>query len=237
MAKRWMKDLKEALAEDRETSVAIVGVKEQTTEADEESEEPDVRSQVGGVAILAGHKAERYRRIGSSLGDFKAEALELTAQIAAQPEAVQISCGEVIREGRSFPLGLRDTLGFPTAVSADASEHRSRLAADAGVLEMAVDASMTIEAQNSLEKMAAHQLAVAHKMAMHFAALAMDEKKLDLAIKYQKASSGSMRSYQQGVDCFHKGRRGGRQIVTVQRVNVNEGGQAIVAGNMNAPSK
>ena len=110
------------------------------------------------------------------------------------------------------------------------------MAAGADVLELALDAATTIGAQNSLEKMQAHQLALAHKMAMHFGGLALEEKDVELACKLEKASMAAMRSYQQGQDSFHRGRRGGGQIVTVQRVNVNEGGQAVIAGHVNEPA-
>jgi hypothetical protein len=145
--------------------------------------------------------------------------------------------GEVIRAGDSFPIGLRNTLEEPTVMAADASEHRSRLAAGADVLEMSMDASTSMEAQNSLEKMAAHQMAAAHNESMLCSAWATKATDPHVRVMYMRASAAARRSFQQAVDCFHRGRRGGRQIVTVQRVNVNEGGQAIVTGNMHGPKK
>jgi hypothetical protein len=233
MSKPSMKDMKKAMAEENPQNTKanpqiVVG---------EDPSEIEKRSQAGGAAILAGHKAARLRRSGSALGVYKAEAQEQIAQTATNPEVVQVAGGEVIRDADSFPIGLRNTLEEPTVLAADASEHRSRLAAEADVLEMAIDASMSIEAKNSLEKMAAHQMALAHKMAMNHGALALTETNPMVRTSYLRASAAAMRSFQQGVDCFHRGRRGGKQFVTVQRVNVNEGGQAIVAGNMQGPSK
>jgi hypothetical protein len=192
------------------------------------------RSKKGGEGILAAHQAERLRRGGSSFGEFKAKQLEEIAQAAAQTEAVEVSCGEAVRE--SLPYGLLNTLKDPTVVAADASEHRSRLAAEADVLEMAVDAAMSIGAQNSPEKMLGHQLAVMHKAVMHFAKLAFEQKDPGLACKLLKISMGATHSFQQGFDSLHRARRGGRQIVTVQRVNVNEGGKAVIASHVHEPA-
>jgi|SRR5712691_463277 len=201
-----------------------------------EVEEEEGRSKKGGEAILAGHAVERLRRSDSSWDRYRADQLEGIAQTATQSEALKVACGEVVRAGDAFPDGLRNTLEDPTVVTADASEHRSRLAAEADVLELAIDAAETMGAQNSLEKMQAHQVALAHRMAMHFGRLAVEQKNVELACKLEKASMAAMRSYQQGVDSFHRGRRGGRQIVTVQRVNINEGGKAVIAGQLNEPA-
>jgi hypothetical protein len=38
------------------------------------------------------------------------------------------------------------------------------------------------------------------------------------------------------VQTLNQCRRGGRQIVTVQRVNINEGGKAVIAGQVNEPA-
>jgi hypothetical protein len=59
---------------------------------------------------------------------------------------------------------------------------------------MAADAAETIEARNSVEKMQAHQMALAHKMAMHFGKLAMEQEDGVLACKFLKASTAAMRS-------------------------------------------
>jgi hypothetical protein len=215
-------------------NVALKMSQEEVDLAEDETQpEQRGRSREGGRAILAGHKAERLRRRNSSLTDYQAEELEKVAQTAAQSECVSVVSGEVTRE--SLPYALLNTLENPTTVAADASEHRSRLAADADVLEMALDASATIQAQNSLEKMQAHHLALAHKMAMHFGRLALEQKNVELACKIGKASLAAMQSYTKGQDSIYRARRGGRQIVTVQRVNINEGGQAVIAGQLNEP--
>jgi hypothetical protein len=71
---------------------------------------------------------------------------------------------------------LRIEHGYdPDMLTAAASVARLDLVADAGALSVGVDAADTIQASNSLEKMLAHQMGVAHTMAMKFAADAPDE--------------------------------------------------------------
>lgn len=206
-------------------------------EEDWSEQKPRERSRKGGEGVIAAHEIERLRRSGSSYGEFRAGQLEKNAENATRAEVIKVASGEVVRAGDSLPYTLRNTLENPTIVTADASEHRTRLAAAADVLEMAADAAETFQAQNSVEKMQAHQLAAAHKMAMHFAKLAMEQEDGVLACKFVKASAAAMRSYTQGVDSMHRARRGGRQIVTIQRVNVNEGGQAVITGQVNEPAQ
>jgi hypothetical protein len=63
--------------------------------------------------------------------------------------------------------GLMDTARRdPDMLAAAASVARLDLVADAGALSVGVDAAETIQASNSLEKMLAHQMGVAHTMAM-----------------------------------------------------------------------
>ncbi len=59
-----------------------------------------------------------------------------------------------------------NTLAEPNIICVDASEHRAALATRANVLSQALDASVTAQASNSLEKMLCHQLATAHTVAM-----------------------------------------------------------------------
>src|SRR5438067_1309303 len=58
----------------------------------------------------------------------------------------------------------------PDMVTARASVARLELAADTRSLDLAIDTADTIKARNSLEKMLAHQIGVAHSLAMKFAA-------------------------------------------------------------------
>ena len=121
--------------------------------------------------------------------------------------------------------------------------------ADDGIecVALAVDTAETIQAKNSIEKMLAHQLAAAHKLAMTFAGQARkhtqqvgegiysgDLLHVDYATKMANASARMMDAFQKGALALHKLRTGGTQTVTVQHVNVSDGGQAVVTGGIGA---
>lgn len=147
-----------------------------------------------------------------------------------------------------------DTLENPTTTSAAASRARMQQASDhgdGGSLAQALDAAETLGAANSLEKMAAHQLAVCHGMAMHLfkdaGRMIRERGKGQLrggsefdAMEYYNVeacrllatAARLMGAYQNGLATLARVRQGGRQVVTVQHVQVNDGGQAVVAGQV-----
>lgn len=130
----------------------------------------------------------------------------------------------------------------------DASRERMELANRAGALTMALDASATIHADNSMEKMLAHQLAAAHSLAMRMFAEAGEELAAYKKTGYQyphrsieaarKANTGArlMDAFQRGMLALQRTRNGGQQTATVQHVNVSAGGQAVVAGTVRQPT-
>ena len=112
--------------------------------------------------------------------------------------------------------------------------------------ELAVDTAESIQASNSIEKMMAHQMAAAHKLAMTFAGKAKEliEHKGSAwvedeapyaaeAAQVANASARMMDTFQKAALALHKLRVGGTQTMTVQHVNVSDGGQAVVAGGIN----
>jgi hypothetical protein len=139
---------------------------------------------------------------------------------------------------------LRKTLDQPTFVSANASRTRLALAQKTGSVTMALDMAETIGAQNSAEQMLAHQMAAAHANAMRLLErmqdvtrdkyMTSDESVNTGVARLAGAAARLMSSYQQGLLTLHRLRTGGRQEVRVihQQVQVNEGGQAVVAGSM-----
>ena len=124
----------------------------------------------------------------------------------------------------------------------DASRERMELASRAGALTMGLDAVETIQAGNSMEKMLAHQLAAAHSLAMRMVAASCEEltaykksghqyphRSIEAA-RMANSAARLMEAYQRGLLTLERMRNGGRQVVTVQHVNVSAGGQAVVAG-------
>ena len=118
-------------------------------------------------------------------------------------------------------------------INIDASLRRMERAADAMVLDTAIDASESIQARNSLEKMLAHQMAACHDQAMRLIAKANGIYEDTVAIqRLVNSSVRLMNTYQQVFQTLHKIRTGGHQVVTVQHVNVEGGGQAVVTGSV-----
>src|SRR5436309_9980844 len=78
--------------------------------------------------------------------------------------------GELIDvENRRDALGVVNTVADPDYVTASASRERLELASEAGSLDLALDAADTIQAQDSLEKMLVHEMAVIHRGMMRAA--------------------------------------------------------------------
>ncbi len=149
---------------------------------------------------------------------------------------------------------MRNTLDNPDYVAADASRDRLQLAHDAGVLEMAADAADTAQAENSIERMLAHQLASAHHSFMHLSSqlnaavermqyTAHEEARERASIQATRLASAAARmmtAYQSGALTMQRLQSGGRQQMTVQHLyvtKVEDGGQAVVAGEVGIPRK
>jgi hypothetical protein len=135
------------------------------------------------------------------------------------------------------------TVDDPSGVTVEASRQRLEILMDNDCSALALDAAETIQATNSLEKMLAHQMAQAHKLAMSFAKRAGDHSEsaypdcnesqkfhAEEASRAANSSARMMDSFQKGMLALNKIRSGGRQTVLVQHVNVSDGGQAVVTG-------
>ena len=155
----------------------------------------------------------------------------------------------------SRALEFFDTVERPDYVAVDASRDRLELANEAGALESGLDLADSIGAKNSAEKMLAHQMAAVHRSAMKMMGLvnyrvermdrmlprqggvSMDDlQRLNMeTCRMAGAVTRMMNSDQQGLLALHRLRTGGTQRVIIERmqaVQVNEGGQALVAGEM-----
>jgi hypothetical protein len=138
---------------------------------------------------------------------------------------------------------ILDTLVSPDAIAADASRDRLDLVKNAGSLEVALDVADSIQANDSLERMLAHQLATAHVAAMKAAAVMqthLDEAsrsagpyRVAAGVEAERMARTFGRltgSYPAGMQTLQKLRSGGRQVVVVQHNHRNAGGQAVVGG-------
>ncbi|HLY05190.1 MAG TPA: hypothetical protein VKR31_05530 [Rhizomicrobium sp.] len=142
---------------------------------------------------------------------------------------------------RSKAFAIRDTLTQgATRVAEDASIQRADLLLQPSLdaVAMGIDAAESIGAENSLEKMLAHQMAVAHQVAMTFADKALTScqqhpkagDSID-ATRYANTAARLMSAFQDGLLALARIRSGGSQTVTVQHVTVAQGGQALI-GNV-----
>lgn len=180
----------------------------------------------------------------------EAEALQREAEANLKPTAFvrRGTGGEIVSaETHADVPGIVDTVENPTLTTLEASRDRLELASKAGALALAADTAETIQPQNALEKMLAHQLAVAHKLALETAANSSERARAaddcvegssvhkmltEESAKLANASARLMRAFSDGLLALHKIRHGGQQTVTVQHVTVGDGGQAVVAGRV-----
>lgn len=125
--------------------------------------------------------------------------------------------------------GLELALREPDLLDVEVTIQRTQLADRAGVFEMAIEASESVRAKNSIQRMQAHQLALAHKYAMDLMADAAKQRDPIIKVKLINCSARLMDAYSKGALALQRLQQGVNQIVQVQHVQVN--GQAVI-GNV-----
>lgn len=88
-----------------------------------------------------------------------------------------------------------------------------------------------IEPQDQVEAMLATQMAAVHNATMTFACRLAHATSIPQQDSAERAFTKLSRTFAAQVEALKRYRTGGEQKVTVQHVNVNDGGQAIV-GNL-----
>ena len=207
----------------------------------------DDREKLGPAEALLLEAADsRVAYHGTSADEVGAALLAQAREKLPDPE--RGTGGELIQQ-RGASSYLHNTLDYPDFIAADASAQRMHLAADAGALALGVDTADTIQAQNSAERMLSHQLAAAHAGAMKLMgqltnmmmmqnnAMRTDDGANLRVTRLAGAASRLMVAYQQGLVTLDRLRAGGKQTIIVQHVQVNEGGQAVVAGKVKPGAK
>jgi hypothetical protein len=198
---------------------------------------------------LAAHKRRRAyeerhngARYGTALAESFAEPHEREAAdlLKLDHPPVVGAGGEVVKPQvvglpRNQVYALETLNEGATRIAEDASLRRSDLLLQPSfnALAMGIDAADTIRAGNSLEKMLAHQMAVAHEASMRHMDRALSEDDPVEACRLSNASARLMSVFQDGLLTLQRIRTGGNQTVTVQHVNVEPGGQAVI-GNVQA---
>ena len=202
----------------------------------------DDREKLGPAETLLLEAADsRVAYHGTPTDEVGAALLAEAREKLPKPE---LGTGGELVQSRGASSYLQNTLDYPDFIAADASAQRMHLAADAGALALGVDMADTIQAQNSAERMLSHQLGAAHAGAMKLMgqlttmmmmqnnAVRTDEGANLRVTRLAGAASRLMLAYQQGMVTLDRLRAGGKQTIIVQHVQVNEGGQAVVAGKV-----
>ena len=158
--------------------------------------------------------------------DFNSQARALL--VPSQPLKAGLG-GEVIPMVDQGLPGLELALREPDLLDVEVTIQRTQLADRAGVFEMAIEASESVRAKNSIQRMQAHQLALAHKYAMDLMADAAKQRDPIIKVKLINCSARLMDAYSKGALALQRLQQGVNQIVQVQHVQVN--GQAVI-GNV-----
>jgi hypothetical protein len=122
---------------------------------------------------------------------------------------------------------------------------RLALTSEARSDELAIDMAESLEAANSAELALAHQMAAAHALALRLVGRAnleieglgrrdwqgRREAMVEIA-RLSNSAARLMETYQRALFTLAKVRSDGKQTVVVQRVQINDGGQAVVAGQV-----
>lgn len=143
---------------------------------------------------------------------------------AQKVQSAFIACGEAA----TTPGYIKDTLADPDLIAIEASEMRGRHLLENDIVALGLDVSNAVSAANTLEKLLAYDIALAHKIANEQASKASYESDPTMELKRLQVSARMMGVSQQGMLNLQKLRTGGTQNVIVQHVHVADGGQAVV---------
>jgi len=187
-------------------------------------------------AAILRDDAEQYGWAVERFGD--ADSMEAAALAYVYPEPDQ---SIVPDQGQLVPITGKPARRRPA--------ERLALTSEARADELAIDMEESVAAQTSIEKAMVHQLAAAHALALRLAGRANLEiegmgrfdrqgqrETLVEVARLSNAAARLMQTYQQGALALTKLRGGGAQTIVVQHVQVNDGGQAVIAGQARGAS-
>lgn len=136
--------------------------------------------------------------------------------------------GELIPGDNSYASTTTMALKNPGRIAVDASLDRVELAHKNGVLNMALDTAEALGAKNGAEQMLAHQMAAVHRMSLDLMAEAGNTRDPVEKCRLLNTSARLMETYQKAMLTLNRLHSGGQQTVTVQHVQVSDGGQAVI---------
>jgi hypothetical protein len=170
------------------------------------------------------------------------------AYLYPEPEPFIDESGTLVPQEGSVSTG--SAIRRSPKVAAIADNQRLDLASEARADELAIDMEESAAAETSIEKALIHQMAAAHALALRVIGLAnleiegkhrfdrqgQRETMVEVA-RLSNAAGRLMQTFQQGALALTKIRGGGAQTIVVQHVQVNDGGQAVIAGQAGGASK
>lgn len=165
---------------------------------------------------------------GGTVSDVNSFAAEAAALLALDdvPVAPALAHGEVLPQAGE----LRDTMATPGMVACDASAARLELLTQLGVdcAALGLDVADSVNPQNSLERLASHQMALLHHVAMSFAHKGLMHPDTTIQVKCMNVSIRAIETFARSMLALKRLRSTGDQRIVIERVNVEAGGQAIV---------
>ncbi len=150
---------------------------------------------------------------------------QAAAAINDQAQSVTIEHGEAVSQWLPW---MQDTLADPDLPALDSSRTRGQLLEANDITALGIDVANTVQAGNTVEKLLAHQVALAHKIAFEQASKANREKDPAIEAKRLESAARMIGVAQRGALTLQKLRASGPQRVVVQHVHVEAGGQAVV---------
>lgn len=201
---------------------------------------PDFQVGTNAEAYASKLTAKKLRRknAGETLEECSmlevAQKLEKSAEnhLALEEMPERGMGGELIYRDNKSSSALTQNLKNPDRITVDASIDRVELAHKNGVLSMALDTAETIGAKNSAEQMLAHQMAAMHKMSLDLMAQAGNTRDPVEKCRLINCAARLMDVYQKGMITLNRLHSGGQQFMTVQHVQVSDGGQAVINGSV-----
>lgn len=151
----------------------------------------------------------------------------------ALPEVPELGIGGEYSPPFSYCVpGMTLAVKDPTSVNLNASIHRIELADGCGAFDLALDTAESLGAKNAAEQMLAHQMAAVHKTAMQLLENSTGQRDTVEIARLTNAAARLMDTFQKAMLTLQRVRSGGRQVVTVQHVQVKDGGQAVINGTV-----
>ena len=154
----------------------------------------------------------------------QADTLDAAAvEFLTLPEPVKRGTG-----GELCKSGMERAAKEPDRVALEASLERVRLVEECGAFDLALDLAETIQPRDVTEQMLAHQMGATHKAALDLLAKSAAQRDTVEQARLANTAARLMDTFQRAMLTLNRIRSGGRQQITVQHVNVADGGQAMI---------